>query len=79
MHIVSGKICMFMNQNEKQKIKNTDQPSTILSNQTHLDIYMALVETLETENNMLQKSVVQLTEKLTLKSHTKDNTDKYTK
>lgn len=67
---------VYINQNQKPKIINTGQQNTILSNQTHLEICMALVRTLEAENNVLHKSVHQMTEDR-LKA-TKDDTDKNT-
>lgn len=60
---------MLIDQNEKQQIMKTDKKSTTLSNQTHLEIFMKVVEILEVENNSLHKSIHQMLEKETLKNN----------
>lgn len=68
MH-VQGKLHMLIDQNEKQQIMKTDKKSTTLSNQTHLEICMKVVEILEAENNSLHKSIHQMLEKKTSKNN----------
>lgn len=68
---------MYINRSENPKIINTDQQNTILSNQTHLEICMALVGTLEAENNVLHKAVRQMSEERP-KTSKDDDIDKYT-
>lgn len=60
---------MLIDQNEKQQIVETDNKTTTSSNQTHLEIYMKLVEILEVENNSLHKSMHQVLEKETLQNN----------
>lgn len=66
---------MFMDQNNQEQIMKTDQKNTVSFHQTHMEICMKLIETLEIENNTLHKSIDQMLENKILKTNFNHHTE----
>lgn len=66
---------MFIDQNDKPLKIKTDEKNIISFDQTHLEICMKLVETLEIENKTLHKSIHQMFDNQTLKNYVNRQTE----